>query len=197
MKWICLTKIPCSVIAAQIARLVFISQHNTTFDPTYSISLAVATQIQTSLAVVVSCAPALKPYLDRAASGLMGVSLEQREGTYNVSGSHQLRSLSNRGDSTNDGAPRGSRNSRRRAGSDSNFSPDRSNHRAMVSSRKGTLHEQDGEQDDASDKYIIRKTTAYEVMYSEDAQPTSSQPRQSDGEANISIHKGHRAYNAL
>lgn len=42
-------------------------------------------QIQTTLAVVVACIPAYKLFMDRASSGMMGISFEGREGTYQLS----------------------------------------------------------------------------------------------------------------
>lgn len=42
-------------------------------------------QIQTTLSVAVACIPAYKLFMDRAGSGLMGISFEGREGTYQLS----------------------------------------------------------------------------------------------------------------
>lgn len=42
-------------------------------------------QLQTTFAVIVACIPAYKLFMDRAGSGLMGVSFEGREGTYQLS----------------------------------------------------------------------------------------------------------------
>lgn len=42
-------------------------------------------QLQTTLAVVIASIPAYKVFMDRAASGLMSISFQGREGTYQLS----------------------------------------------------------------------------------------------------------------
>ena len=116
--------------------------------------------------------------MDRAASGLMGVSLENREGTYSISGSYQMQSFYKRGGSH--ATPQGSKN---RRGSNFHFAPHRANHQAVVSSGKAAGCE-GVEHDDASDKYIIQKTTGFDVVYSEDGQRAASQQRQSAEDPN-------------
>jgi len=46
--------------------------------------------------VIVTCTPTLKPFMDRATSGLMAASLGQREGTYGMSGSFAMQPISKR-----------------------------------------------------------------------------------------------------
>ncbi|KYG42582.1 hypothetical protein M433DRAFT_26790 [Acidomyces richmondensis BFW] len=147
------------VVAAQIVRLTLLPKYDELADPTYPIAFPIATQIQTTLAVMASCAPALRPFIDRVSTGglggLLGVSLANRDGTYDVSGSYRMRDLSV--------GVRNSRNSK--TGSQEDFSPYRSNYRAIIFRRD------DGKKED--EEQIIRKTTGFEIEY-------STHPMQSD-----------------
>lgn len=187
------------VIAAQITRLALLSDlagstPTPDSDPTFPIAFSVATITQTAFAVVASCAPALKPFMGAASSGLMGVSLENREGTYNVSGSYAMQNLSKQNGSN--GTPNGT-------GRD--FAANRSSHKATVSSRKqksgtmgsrgNTVDEEVGYTDNVSERYMIRKTTGYEVHYGEDEGQarTGSQPRPSVEGGQSGGIRGHQA----
>ena len=103
----------------------------------------------------------------------MGVSLQNREGTYDVSGSFQMQSLSKKGRSR--GTPKTSKN---RDGRGYEFQPTTSgHHQATVSAKRGG----DEGYDDASDKYIIQKTTEYDIAYTDEGQrPRSGQRQSSD-----------------
>lgn len=50
-----------------------------------SLGYILATQIQTMFAVIAACIPAYKSFMDRATSGLIGVSFQERGGTYQLS----------------------------------------------------------------------------------------------------------------
>ncbi|KYG42592.1 hypothetical protein M433DRAFT_55115, partial [Acidomyces richmondensis BFW] len=56
-------------VAAQIARLIFLRQLRWSTDLTYVMAYGIATQCQMTLAVVTASIPALKPFMDLAASG--------------------------------------------------------------------------------------------------------------------------------
>lgn len=83
-------------VAAQIARLIFLRQLRWSTDITYdAVAYSIATQCQMTLAVVTASIPALKPFMDRATSGLIAVSLGQRGGTYGISDTYALQTFSN------------------------------------------------------------------------------------------------------
>ena len=76
------------LVAAQISRLIFFRRLKLSSDPIHDALLyQIATQLQTTLSVVVTCIPALKPFLDRAFSGMMAASLRRGSGTYRISDS--------------------------------------------------------------------------------------------------------------
>lgn len=52
--------------AAQVARLVFLREWFTASDRTYPIAYHIAMVLQSTLAVVVACVPALKPFSKHA-----------------------------------------------------------------------------------------------------------------------------------
>ncbi|KAK5170646.1 uncharacterized protein LTR77_005235 [Saxophila tyrrhenica] len=146
-------------------RLVFLRQWQMSDDLTYPIAYHMATTCQTTLAVIVACIPALKPFMDRAASGLMsvyertfffsyfvlfmGVSLSDRHGTYTLSEDYRMQPLSKR----SDGTPRGS-----------NFRSDGSDHQTFIVS---AASKKPDEGDDGSEEGIIQKTTDWNVRYSD------------------------------
>jgi len=93
---ICLTHGILRAVAAQIARLIFLRQLRWSTDITYdAVAYSIATQCQMTLAVVTASIPALKPFMDRATSGLIAVSLGQRGGTYGISDTYALQTFSN------------------------------------------------------------------------------------------------------
>ncbi|KAK5111933.1 hypothetical protein LTR85_011680 [Meristemomyces frigidus] len=152
------------VIGAQIVRLVFVRRLQRASDKTYdALSYSIATQCQTGLTVVVVSIAALKPFMDRAASGMMAVHQGQREGTFGISGiteGYTMQSLSKN-------RPYGHSNPKNSGGKGgapdhwrNRFRPDRSDHQAVVSTAKrrdtGELH--------------IQRTVDFEVQYSDEAE---------------------------
>lgn len=90
-------------VAAQIARLIFLRQLRWSTDLTYVMAYGIATQCQMTLAVVTASIPALKPFMDLAASGLIAASLGQRGGTYGISGTFAMPELSKSQDADSSG----------------------------------------------------------------------------------------------
>ena len=170
------------VPAAAIARLVFLRRLARSSDPTYdSLAYSIATQCQTTLTVVVACIPSLKPFMDRAASGMMAVSLEPRSGTYGNPNSYAMHSLS-KGDGTPSKKSKkarflGSKGSQNdtTTGPEStqkhSFRPDRSEHGVVISAPNAKQHKRDTSMDGgASDRFMIQKTTAWDVKFEDDTQ---------------------------
>ncbi|EMC93958.1 hypothetical protein BAUCODRAFT_216315 [Baudoinia panamericana UAMH 10762] len=74
------------VIFCQIARLTLLSQLAKSDDPNFDcVPYGTLNICQVMLTVITSAIPAWKPFMDRAATGMLGASLGQREGTYGVS----------------------------------------------------------------------------------------------------------------
>jgi hypothetical protein len=133
------------LIAAAIARLVFIRRLYRSSDATYdSLAYSITTQCQTTLSVVVACIPALKPYMDRAQSGFLVVSLEKRAagGTYGYGNSYHMQSIKSNGPASKAHTSQNGNNpiSRTRSDSCRPFRPDRADNFAIVSSGR---HNQD------------------------------------------------------
>lgn len=80
-----------SLCASQILRLVYLHRFAKNTDTLFSsLGFVLATQIQTMFAVVAACIPALKPFMDRIASGLIAISFRDREGTYALDSSSRM-----------------------------------------------------------------------------------------------------------
>lgn len=170
------------MIAAQIARLVFLRQLQGSSDLTYhAVGYSIATQCQTSLAVVVACIPVLKPFMDRATSGMMAISLEQRAGTYDISNGYAMHSLSKQQRAQHNNA-----DMRSGAGvaepSKHSFRPGRSDHHAVVSSSNpritGDVQHDDWMDGGASDKFMIQKTVDWDVQYGDDQRQSADDPNE-------------------
>ena len=170
------------VPAAAIARLVFLRRLVRSPDLTYdSLAYSIATQCQTTLTVVVACIPALKPFMDRAASGMMAVSLEPRSGTYGNPNSYAMRSLS-KGHGTPSKKRKGARLPDSKGSQNGtttgpettknrSFRPDHSEHEVVISAPNAKQHKRDTSMDGAaSDKFMIQKTTAWDVKFEDDTQ---------------------------
>lgn len=182
------------MIAATIARLVFLKKFHGSTDPTYdSLAYHIATQCQLTLSVIVACIPALKPYMDRAESGLLTVSINKRGygGTYGNPNSYHMQSMSNpnykisknskHSENSNKSKSLPSQNndsySRATGFSAANqFRPDHAEHHVVVSA-PGRQDSDDAHRDDrpsmdgaGSDKMIIQKSTDWDVRYEDDAE---------------------------
>ena len=170
-----------------MARLVFLRRLVRSSDPTYdSLAYSIATQCQTALNVVVACIPALKPFMDRAASGMMAVSLEPRSGTYgNPNSSYAMHSLSKGGQgppSKSSGkkarflGSKGSQNDTTEPLKKYPFRPDRSEHEVVISAPNSKQHKRETSMDGgASDRFMIQKTMAWDVEFEDDAQQQQHQ----------------------
>jgi hypothetical protein len=179
------------VIAAAITRLVFLKRLLISTDPTFdSIAYSISTQYQATFSVIAACIPTLKPFMDRAESGMLNASLKSRPagGTYGYQSSyimHPLSKGSGKFSNTSSKGPvfglRGSQHGRKHPGPvESNvqnlFRPDLGNPQSVVSAQRrrslGNVHQDDIESVDSagSDKMIIRKTTAWSIQY-EDGRP--------------------------
>jgi hypothetical protein len=175
------------IIAAAIGRLYHLGQFlsSPNRDPTFDIlPYAYSTQLQMAVAVIVACVPALKPFMDRADSGMMAISLNQRVPgtTFGHSGSYALQSLSKKSGSgsnkaTNLSNTSGSNDrsgdhklSRNRS---QGWRPDQVDNKVTVSGHgrrpsEGRLRKK-SDMDDVdsigSDKMIIRQTRDWNVRY--------------------------------
>lgn len=186
------------MIAAAITRLVFLGRLNVSVDPTFdSIPYSISTQCQATFSVIAACIPTLKPFMDRAESGMLNVSLKARPagGTYgNQSGyiMNQISKGSGKFSNSNSKAPdfgsRGSQHGKSYPGpveSDLQymFRPDLGNPQSVVTSQR-QQYLSDARQDDmesvdsaGSDKMIIQKTTGWSIQYENDQQPQGDAPR--------------------
>jgi hypothetical protein len=177
------------VIAAAIARLVFLKRLHISVDPTFdSIAYSISTQWQATFSVIAACIPTLKPFMDRAESGMLNVSLKSRPagGTYGYQTSyimHPLSKGSGKFSNTSSKEPasssRGSQPGKKHPGPvESNvqnlFRPDLGNPQSVVSAQRrqslSDVHQGDMESVDSarSDQMIIRKTTAWTIQYEDD-----------------------------
>jgi hypothetical protein len=180
------------VIAAAITRLVFLKRLHVSVDPTFdSVAYSISTQCQATFSVIAACIPTLKPFMDRAESGMLNVSLKSRPagGTYGYQNSYIMQPLSKGSgklSNTSGKGPafgsRGSQHGKKHPGPvESNvqnlFRPDRGNPQSVVLAQKGRylsdVHQDDMESVDSagSDKMIIRKTTAWSIQYEDDRSP--------------------------
>jgi hypothetical protein len=180
------------VIAAAITRLVFLKRLHVSVDPTFdSIAYSISTQCQATFSVIAACIPTLKPFMDRAESGMLNVSLKSRPtgGTYGYQGSYVMQPLSKgsgKFSNTSSKGPafgsRGSQNGKKHAGPvepnvQNMFRPDRGNPQSVVSAQKGQylgdVHQDDMESVESagSDKMIIRKTTGWSIQYEDNRPP--------------------------
>jgi len=190
------------VIAAAITRLVFLKRLHVSVDPTFdSVAYSISTQCQATFSVIAACIPTLKPFMDRAESGMLDVSLKSRPtgGTYGYQGSYAMQPLSKgsgKFSNTSSKGPalgsRGSQNGKKHAGPvepnvQNMFRPDRGNPQSVVSAQKGqylsNVHQDDMESVDSvgSDKMIIRKTTAWSIQYEDDRPPLGHPSRAPHG----------------
>ena len=82
-----------SVIPATIARLFYI--HNGSADLTFStVNAGIATQVVLGVSIFTTCIPTMKPFLDSAESGALGLDMRhQGPGAYS-SGSYKMNELS-------------------------------------------------------------------------------------------------------
>jgi len=177
------------VIAAAITRLVFLKRLHVSADPTFdSIAYSISTQCQATFSVIAACIPTLKPFMDRAESGMLNVSLKSRPtgGTYGYQSSYMMHPLSKGSgkiSNTSSKEPaldsRGSQHGKMRPRPvESNvqnlFRPDLGNPQSVVSAQRrqslSDVHQDDMESVDSarSDKMIIRKTTAWSIQYEDD-----------------------------
>lgn len=186
------------LIGAAIARLVLIKKLTDSSDPTYdSLAYSIVTQIQTTLSVVVACIPAYKPYMDRAQSGFLNVSLEPRgaAGTYGYGNSFHMQTVKSNGGgkfskvSKNGGHSSTSNTSdennkyasKSKGGNRQPFRPDLANHSAVISSGKQDRDDARSSEDGAgSEKYIIQKTQAWNISYEDDNQQQQQHHQQPD-----------------
>ena len=174
------------MIAAAITRLVFLKRLHVSVDPTFdSIAYSISTQYQATFSVIAACIPTLKPFMDRAESGMLNVSLKSRPagGTYGYQSGYIMHPLSKgSGKFSNTGSKgpalgsRGSQHGKKHPGPvkgnvQNLFRPDLGNAQSVVSAqRRQSLsggHQDDIESVDSarSDKMIIRKTTAWSIQY--------------------------------
>lgn len=153
-------------------------------DPTYdSLAYSIVTQCQTTLSVVVACIPALKPYMDRAESGFLAVSLEHRPvgGTYGYGNSYHMRSMKSKGPNSNVSQSSTKNTTRTKPNTRRPFRPDQFDHSAIVSSGRydgeeaGRGDDRSSEDGAGSEKYIIQKTQAWNVSYEDDSQQQQEQ----------------------
>jgi hypothetical protein len=180
------------VIAAAITRLVFLKRLHVSVDPTFdSIAYSISTQCQATFSVIAACIPTLKPFMDRAESGMLNASIKSRPtgGTYGYQSSYAMQPLSKgSGKISNTSSKglafgsRGSQHGKKHPGPvESNaqnmFRPDRGNPQSVVSAQR-RQYLSDVRQDDiesvdsaGSDKMIIRKTTAWAIQYEDDRPP--------------------------
>jgi hypothetical protein len=177
------------VIAAAITRLVFLKRLHASVDSTFdSIPYSISTQCQATISVIAACIPTLKPFMDRAESGMLNVSLKSRPagGTYGYQTSyimHPLSKGSGKFSNTSSKEPasgsRGSQHGKKHPGPvESNvqnlFRPDLGNPQSVVSAQRrqslSDVHQGDMESVDSarSDQMIIRKTTAWTIQYEDD-----------------------------
>jgi hypothetical protein len=177
------------VIAAAITRLVFLKRLHVSVDPTFdSIAYSISTQCQATFSVIAACIPTLKPFMDRAESGMLNVSLKSRSagGTYGYQSSyvmHPISKGSGKFSNTSSKGPafgsRGSQHGKKHprpveSNVQNMFRPDLGNPQSVVSAQR-RHYLSDGHQDDmesvdsaGSDKMIIRKTTGWSIQYEED-----------------------------
>ena len=180
------------MIAAAITRLVFLKRLHVSVDPTFdSIAYSISTQYQATFSVIAACIPTLKPFMDRAESGMLNVSLKSRPagGTYGCQSSYIMQPLSKGSgkfsNTSSKGPALGSRGSGRSQHGkkhpgpvESNvqnlFRPDLGNPQSVVSAQRrqslSDVHQGDMESIDSarSDQMIIRKTTAWTIQYEDD-----------------------------
>jgi hypothetical protein len=166
---------------------VLIRRLHSSSDPTYdSLAYSIVTQCQTTLSVVVACIPALKPYMDRAESGFLAVSLEKRAagGTYGYGNSYHMQSVKSNGNgpsSKSNTSQNGTKNNTRtKPDTNRPFQPD---HSAVISAGKhdrdeaGREDEGSSEDGAGSERYIIQKTQAWDVSYEDENEQQQPQPQ--------------------
>jgi hypothetical protein len=89
----------CRLIVISIVRLIFLAHFvGQGKEPSYDIiPFMIATQIHSTLSVIVACSPALKPFMDNVRTGMLSASLAKRgPGTTFGQNSYNMQALSNR-----------------------------------------------------------------------------------------------------
>jgi hypothetical protein len=159
-----------SVIVVAIVRLIylgiFLGEKNP--DPTFdALPYLYCTQCHAIFSVIVACIPTLKPFMDRAYSGLMAVSLNQRVPgtTFGHSGEYAMQSLTKKSAS---GSNKGTNVSGNQLSSKA-WRPDAVDHKTTITHGNGHKRDETGSINSiGSVKMVIRQTRDWNIQFDDE-----------------------------